>query len=146
MTGAAGYPLDATYYQTVKGMVGPIDILAPGGRLIIASECSEGIGSAQFIEAQRRLIQLGPDRFLRSILLKSHAAIDEWQTQMQLKAMALGSIQLYSTGLDEAQHALTGVTRIESVSSAVHDSVEASDDNAVAVIPEGPYVIPFYQP
>lgn len=146
VTGAAGYPLDATYYQTVKGMVGAIDILAPGGRLIIASECSEGIGSADFVEAQRRLIQLGPDRFLRSILLKSHAAIDEWQTQMQLKAMALGSIQLYSTGLDEAQHALTGVSRIESVSSAVHDSVEASDDNAVAVIPEGPYVIPFYQP
>jgi len=146
VTGAAGYPLDATYYQTVKGMVGPIDILAPGGRLIIASECSEGIGSAEFVEAQRRLIQLGPDRFLQSILLKSHAAIDEWQTQMQLKAMSQGSIHLYSTGLDEAQHALTGVTRIDSVSSAVGDSVEASGDNAVAVIPEGPYVIPFYRP
>jgi hypothetical protein len=59
-----------------------------------------------------------------------------------LKAMAQGSIQLYSTGLDEAQHALTGVARVESVSSAVRDSVEASGDNAVAVIPEGPYVIP----
>jgi nickel-dependent lactate racemase len=51
VTSAAGYPLDATYYQTVKGMVGPIDILAPGGRLIIASECSEGIGSGEFVEA-----------------------------------------------------------------------------------------------
>jgi hypothetical protein len=61
---------------------------------------------------------------------------------MQLKAMRQGSIQLYSTGLDEAQHALTGVTRIESVSGAVQDSVEASGDNAVAVIPEGPYIIP----
>lgn len=142
VTGAAGYPLDATYYQTVKGMVGPIDILAPGGRLIVASECSEGLGSAEFVEAQRRLIRLGPDQFLRSILVKSHAAIDEWQTQMQLKAMRQGSIQLYSTGLDEAQHALTGVTRIESVSCAVQNSVEASGDNAVAVIPEGPYVIP----
>jgi lactate racemase len=34
VTSAAGYPLDKTYYQTVKGMVGPIDILAPGGRLL----------------------------------------------------------------------------------------------------------------
>jgi lactate racemase len=42
VTSAAGYPLDRTYYQTVKGMVGPIDILEPGGRLIVASECSEG--------------------------------------------------------------------------------------------------------
>jgi nickel-dependent lactate racemase len=146
VTSAAGYPLDKTYYQTVKGMVGPIDILEPGGRLIIASECSEGIGSGEFVEAQRRLIRLGPDRFLRNILLKSHAAIDEWQTQMQLKPMALGNIQLYSTGLDEAQHALTGVARIESVSAAVDDSVKASGSKSVAVIPEGPYVVPFCRP
>ena len=30
VTSAAGYPLDKTYYQTVKGMVTPLDILAPG--------------------------------------------------------------------------------------------------------------------
>ena len=65
VTSAAGYPLDKTYYQTVKGMVGPIDILAPGGRLIVASECSEGIGSEEFIEAQQRLVELGPNGFLR---------------------------------------------------------------------------------
>lgn len=146
VTSAAGYPLDTTYYQTVKGMVGPIDILAPGGRLIIASECSEGLGSEEFVEAQRRLIQLGPDKFLQSILVKSHAAIDEWQTQMQLKPMALGRIQLFSTGLDETEQALTGVGRIESVTAAVLDSVAASGDSALAVIPEGPYLVPFYRP
>ena len=119
VTSAAGYPLDRTYYQTVKGMVGPMDILEPGGRLIIASECSEGLGSADFVNAQRRMIQLGSDEFLRRILLKSHADIDEWQTQMQLKPMAVGTLQLYSTGLSPAQHALTGVTSIDSVRSAV---------------------------
>ena len=145
VTSAAGYPLDKTYYQTVKGMVGPIDILAPGGRLIVASECSEGLGSPEFIEAQRRLIQHGPSEFLRRILLKSRAAIDEWQTQMQLKPMAIGTIQLYSTGLNPAQHILTGIARIDSVPSAVLESVAASGDSAVAVIPEGPYVVPFLQ-
>ena len=43
VTSSAGYPLDKTYYQTIKGMVTPMDILAPGGALIVASECSEGI-------------------------------------------------------------------------------------------------------
>ena len=143
VTSAAGYPLDRTYYQTVKGMVGPIDILEPGGRLIVASECSEGLGSAQFVDAQRRLIQLGADEFLHRILLKSHAEVDEWQTQMQLKPMALGTLQLYSTGLNRAQHALTGVRSIDSVRSAVLESIAASGDSAVAVIPEGPYVVPF---
>ncbi len=143
VTSAAGYPLDRTYYQTVKGMVGPIDILEPGGRLIVASECSEGLGSAEFVEAQRRMIQLGSDEFLRSILRKSHADIDEWQTQMQLKPMAIGQLQLYSTGLSPAQHALTGVGSIRSIRSAVLESIAESGDPAVAVIPEGPYVVPF---
>ena len=143
VTSAAGYPLDRTYYQTVKGMVGPIDILEPGGRLIVASECSEGLGSPDFVEAQRRLVELGADEFLRRILLKSHADVDEWQTQMQLKPMALGRLQLYSTGLSPAQHALTGVSSIASVGAAVLESIAASDDPSVAIIPEGPYVVPF---
>ena len=143
VTSAAGYPLDRTYYQTVKGMVGPIDILEPGGRLIVASECSEGLGSTDFVEAQRRMIQLGSAEFLRRILLKSHADIDEWQTQMQLKPMAVGTVQLYSTGLSPEQHALTGIDSIESVRSAVLESIAASGDPAVAIIPEGPYVVPF---
>ena len=52
VTSSAGYPLDKTYYQTVKGMVTPLDILEPGGTLIIASACSEGFGSPEFREAQ----------------------------------------------------------------------------------------------
>ena len=36
-----------------------------GGRLIVASECSEGLGSAEFVESQRRLLRLGPEAFLR---------------------------------------------------------------------------------
>ena len=52
VTSSAGYPLDKTYYQTVKGMVTPIDILAPGGTLIVASACSEGFGSPEFRAAQ----------------------------------------------------------------------------------------------
>ena len=35
VTSAAGYPLDKTYYQTVKRMVGPLDILEPGGTLAV---------------------------------------------------------------------------------------------------------------
>lgn len=60
VTSSAGYPLDKTYYQTIKGMVTPIDILAPGGTLIMVSECSEGFGSPEFRKAQARLVELGP--------------------------------------------------------------------------------------
>ncbi len=146
VTSAAGYPLDKTYYQTVKGMVGPIDILEPGGNLVIASACSEGMGSSHYVEAQRRLVALGPDGFLADIEKKSHADIDEWQTEMQLKPMRLGAIHLFSDGLDGEARGLTGVNVTDSVDDAVRQSVAQTGDRAVAVIPEGPYVVPVYQP
>ncbi len=145
VTSAAGYPLDKTYYQTVKGMVGAMDILAPGGDLIIASECSEGMGSSEFIDSQKRLVERGPDAFLNSILEKSHADIDEWQTQMQLKPMSIGNVHLYADRLPKSDHVVTGVHVLESLDETIRHSVASSDDHAVAVIPEGPYLVPFYR-
>jgi nickel-dependent lactate racemase len=146
VTSAAGYPLDKTYYQTVKGMVGAMDILAPGGDLIIASECSEGMGSEEFVRSQRRLVDSGPDAFLKSILGKSHADIDEWQSQMQLKPMAIGNVHLYSDRLPPSDHAVTGVNIVSSLDEAIAQSLDRSPDRAIAIIPEGPYIVPFHRP
>jgi len=142
VTSSAGYPLDQTYYQTVKGMVTPLDILEPGGTLIIASGCAEGIGSEHYREAQGRLVALGPDAFLQTLLAKQLADVDEWQTEMQLKPMRSGSVCLYTTGLSDDEYALTGVERIDSLTDAIARSMAKHNDNAVAVIPEGPYVVP----
>ncbi|HET7725616.1 MAG TPA: nickel-dependent lactate racemase [Propionibacteriaceae bacterium] len=144
VTSAAGYPLDKTYYQTVKGMVTPVDILAPGGTLIIASECSEGIGSAHFRASQERLVDLGADGFLTSVSAKRLADIDEWQTEMQLKPMRVGQVQLYTTGLNAEDLRITGVEPVGSVDEAIAASIARHGDPAVAIIPEGPYVVPRY--
>jgi nickel-dependent lactate racemase len=144
LTSAAGFPLDATYYQTVKGMVMPIDILAPGADLIIAAACTEGMGSAEFRAAQARLVADGPDGFLASILPKRFADVDEWQTEMQLKPMRVANIHLYSGGLNAEDRALTGVNMIDSIEEAIVQSIARSGDRAVAVIPEGPYVVPYH--
>ena len=146
VTSAAGYPLDKTYYQTVKGMVGPVDILKPGGNLVIASECSEGLGSDEYADAQRRLISQGPAEFLADISRKQFADVDEWQTQMQLKPMKAGTVHLYSGGLPRPDRSLTGVNLIDSIEETVRRCVAESGDRSVAIIPEGPYVVPVYQP
>jgi lactate racemase len=142
VTSAAGYPLDKTYYQTVKGMVAPKAILAPGASLIVASECSEGMGSREYVAAQRRLVALGEDAFLAEIAGKRFADVDEWQTQMQVKPMRLAQVHLFTRGLSPDDRALTGVHQAETVEAAVAASVHRSGDRAVAVIPEGPYVLP----
>ena len=142
VTSAAGYPLDKTYYQTVKGMVGALGALEDGGDLIVASECSEGLGSAEYRDAQRRLVAAGPDAFLAGITGKPHADIDEWQTQMQTRSLARGRISLFAGGLASSDRALTGVESVASVERAVAESMERHRDPRIAVIPEGPYVIP----
>lgn len=142
VTSSAGYPLDQTYYQTVKGMVTPLDILAPGGTLIIASECAEGIGSSHYRKAQERLVSMGPDAFLDTLLAKQLADVDEWQTEMQLKPMRTGTVHLYSTGLSDEDHQLTGVQRTDSIEASIALSIEQHNDADVAFIPEGPYVVP----
>jgi len=145
VTSAAGYPLDRTYYQTVKGMVGPLDILEPGGDLIVASACSDGMGSKHYVDAQRRLVDLGVNGFAASIVGKPHADIDEWQTQMQLKPMRVGRVRLYTDGLDAQDAALTGVEHVTDLTGAIADSMARHRDPRVAFVPEGPYVVPVHE-
>jgi lactate racemase len=147
ITSSAGYPLDKTYYQTVKGMVGPMDVLEPGGDLFIVSECSEGMGSPDYVQAQRRLVALGPAKFLEELRPKGNAAIDEWETEMQLKPMRIGTIRFYTQALGEQDLGLTGIetfTDLDRFHEAIHQSVKRSG-GAVAVVPEGPYVVPLFR-
>ncbi|MBT8334034.1 MAG: nickel-dependent lactate racemase [Deltaproteobacteria bacterium] len=144
VTSAGGYPLDKTYYQTVKGMVGPLEILEPGGTIIIASECSEGMGSDEFISAQKLLCQKGPSEFMDILNQRSKALIDEWQTEMLLKPLKQGNIKLFTSSLTADQLEQTYVETVTSLEQAVVDSVRDQKSNTIAVIPEGPYVVPHY--
>ena len=142
LSSSAGFPLDQTYYQTVKSMVTPLDILSKDATLVIASECAEGLGSNDFRDSQRNLLREGKEEFLRRILGKELADIDEWETEMQLKAQRKVEIKLYSDGLKGEDRVLTGVEMIGSISDSVSESIERTGDKRVAVIEEGPYVVP----
>jgi len=142
VTTSAGYPLDRTYYQTIKGMVGVLEILEPGGTVIIASECSEGFGSSDFRKAQGLLCEIGPDRFISVIKKRKKARIDEWQTEMLVKALRVGNIQLYTTKLSQKDLKDIFVDHITSIEEAVLDSLRAKGDHEIAIVPEGPYIIP----
>jgi len=144
VTSAGGYPLDRTYYQTVKGMVGPMDILAPGGTIIIASDCSEGMGSPEFVAAQQLLCEHGKAKFMDILYTRTDALIDEWQTEMLLKPLRRGAIQLYTEALSDADLQQTFVTHATDLKQAILDSVKKQNDPEIAVIPEGPYVVPRY--
>jgi hypothetical protein len=53
-----------------------------------------------------------------------------------------GTVHLFSGGLPETDWADTAVQRVRDLNAELAAAVAASDDHALAVIPEGPYVIP----
>ena len=62
---------------------------------------------------------------------------------MQLKPMRVGEVQLYCPGMSEEDQRLTGVKMIADLQQAVVEAIERVGDAEVAVIPEGPYLVPF---
>jgi nickel-dependent lactate racemase len=146
LSSGAGFPLDATYYQAVKGICCGASILAPGGDLFVVSACSEGFGSADFRAAQERLCRGGRERFRAEAASRPRAHVDEWETTMLLKALDSGTVHLFSEGLTEEEHALTGAVRIIDLPGELRAAVERSPGRRCAVLPEGPYVAPEVRP
>lgn len=142
VTSAAGYPLDQTYYQAIKGMVTPLEILEKNGSLVFAAQCKEGLGSDEFRSSQRSLLKEGPKAFLRRMNAKSAADVDEWETHMQVKAQSDFHISLFTDELSEEDRQLTGLDLPESMEVGLKTALSRSQTRSVAVIPEGPYVVP----
>jgi len=75
---------------------------------------------------------------------RDKARVDEWETEMLLKASRIGTVQLYTTGLSEKALKDVFVEPVSSVEEAVAVSVKIHGDPEIAVVPEGPYVIPLF--
>ncbi len=103
VTSSAGYPLDATFYQSVKGMVAAADIVKPGGTVILAASLSEGIGSEPF---QRLLKEnTSVDAFMDRILHGDYFVMDQWQLEELAKVLrkARGRRHRWPAGRDAGQ-------------------------------------------
>ena len=141
VTSAAGYPLDTTFYQAVKGMVGVLDILKEGGSIVIAAGCADGIGSPEFEDLLRRTEDI--DAFLEWIQQPGVFTIDQWEIEELVKALKKGRIYLYTDGLSEDDARDCLVEPVPSVEAGIACAlVRHGADATIAVVPRGPYVIP----
>jgi lactate racemase len=140
VTTSAGYPLDATFYQSVKGMVAAASIVKPGGTIILAASLSEGIGSPEFCQTFDENPTL--EGFMERILSKSYFMMDQWQIEELAKARRQAKIKVVSDGLPPEALRRLFVEPAESVEKTVADSLaEYGPAATIAVIPKGPYVL-----
>jgi nickel-dependent lactate racemase len=142
VTSAGGYPLDATFYQVVKGIVGAIPIVKPGGDIIIVAGMSEGIGSTHFRETLfetddlQALVQQMSEPDWKYIP-------DQWQVEELAKATRQHRVTVVTDAVAPEDLARCHVRPAATVEEAVAFALRQHGANAsVAVIPKGPYVIP----
>jgi nickel-dependent lactate racemase len=140
VTSCAGYPLDTTFYQAVKGMTGALPIVKEGGTIILCASLSEGIGSPQF----QQLFAENPslEVFVERILGKDYFVMDQWQLEELAKVRRKAKVKVVSDGLSAATLNGLFVESASSIEQAVADSLaEYGPAAKIAVIPKGPYVL-----
>lgn len=140
VTTSAGHPLDATYYQSIKGMVGAMSIVKPGGTIILAASLSEGIGSPEFRSLFEKYTTL--DAFMECLLAKQSFVMDQWQLEEFAKVRRRAKVRMVSDGLPFETLCRLFVEPAASVEAAVAEALaEHGADATIAVIPKGPYVM-----
>ena len=92
--------------------------------------------------SQNRLYKIGKNKFLSEILNKDYADIDEWQTEKEIYALNKANIYLYSTKLSKKDESYTAVKIIDDPISIIEKSIKKHKNKNIAIIPEGPYVVP----
>ncbi len=141
VTSSAGYPLDTTFYQAVKGLTGCLPIVKKGGTIILAASLSEGIGSPEFAGLFQEHATL--EGFMQCILGENYFVLDQWQLEELAKVRRKVKVKLVSDGLDAATISSLFVESAPTVEAALADSLaEYGPGATVAVIPKGPYVLP----
>lgn len=142
VTSSAGYPLDTTWYQAIKGLTGALPVVKPGGTIIMAASLDQGVGSPEF----QRLIADNPDlgAFKERILGKDYFVMDQWQLEELAKVVSKCKVKVVSGGLSAERLRQCHVEPAASVEQAVAESLAEYGPRAkVAVIPKGPYVLPY---
>jgi nickel-dependent lactate racemase len=142
VTSCAGYPLDTTWYQAVKGLTGALPIVKKGGTIVMAASLTEGLGSPEF----QRLMAENPDLkvFKERILGKDYFVMDQWQLEELAKVVERCRVKVVSHGIAADTLRRCYVEPAASVEQAVADCLTEYGPTArVAVIPKGPYVLPF---
>ena len=142
VTTNSGYPLDLNLYQGVKGMSAGVRIIKPGGTLILAAECREGVPPGSPLDALLRSAG-SPEEILTMLAIPGFVRAEQWQAQIQALIQRKATVLLHSSLPDEVVRA-AHLTPCRDISATVKGLVAASGNGVrVAALPHGPLSIPY---
>ena len=145
VTTNSGYPLDMNLYQGVKGMSAGARILKPGGTLILAAECREGMPANSPMDKMLRSVS-GPEAVLALLAASGEARPEQWQAQILALIQRRANILVYSSLPDEIIRA-AHLKPCRDIAATVAETLGKIGGQArVAVLPQGPLTIPYLKP
>jgi nickel-dependent lactate racemase len=137
ITSAAGYPLDLTFYQSVKGLSASQHVVKPGGRILVVAECAEGVGSEEFARKLKALT--GFKEFLEDIR-ETPVVVDQWQVEKLALTGLKCELYFYTPGVTKSDLGFLGARAFDELGEAVDALLEGLPTGArVALVPDGPY-------
>ena len=84
VTTNSGYPLDMNLYQCVKGIAAANEIVKPGGTIIIAGECSDGLPDGSHYQKILSM-EKTPEAIFDLIVNGEKTMPEQWQVQIQAR-------------------------------------------------------------
>jgi nickel-dependent lactate racemase len=151
VTCGGGFPLDQTFYQTVKGMCCALPALDRNSTLLVVSHCGEGLGSKAYSELMLRY-KNDWRRFMSDIARNSgETQLDQWEYQMQARVLDLIGIEkllFASDGIPRQIQQDISVTPVGGdgdaqarAQSAIEEFIKKYKNGSIAIIPDGPYAM-----
>jgi nickel-dependent lactate racemase len=145
ITTNSGYPLDLNLYQAVKGMSAAAKVVRPGGAIICAAECWDGIPE-HGLYGQLLREAGSPRRLLDRIMTPGFLQQDQWQAQIQAQVQLKADVYLYSDNLSDAQIRECLLLPCRSIEATIAELRSRYGAGAsICVLPEGPQTIPYVQ-
>lgn len=137
ITSSAGYPLDLTFYQCLKGLTAAQHIVKPGGKMLLLAECAEGAGSPEY--ARQLKAYPGHAEFLKQIE-HTPVEIDQWQLEKLALAGLKSELLFYTPGAAMEALGSLRANAFRTLDEAVAALLSGLARGArVALLPEGPY-------
>jgi nickel-dependent lactate racemase len=142
VTTNSGYPLDLNLYQGVKGMSAGARVIKPGGTLILACECREGVPDDSWLDRILRSAA-SPEEILTMLATPGYVRPEQWQAQIQALIQRKANVLLYSS-LPEEKVRAAHLNPCGDISNKVEELLKQhANGSRIAVLPQGPLTIPY---
>jgi len=142
ITTNSGYPLDQNLYQAVKGMSAAAEVVRPGGTIICAAECRDGLPDhGSYANLLRQATS--PAELLERIQASPVTIPDQWQVQIQARVQTKANVLLRTDGLLPDQVRAAHLEPIDDIADTVTSLVRHDPRARICVLPQGPQTIPY---